>query len=90
MVARCGITDWIRPGARHETWKRFFLITPLTPRAHHTSQGKFDEKQFRNVEPVLKRIRKSIVWIFLRSSPFLTGNDNFAVCWLQVQLINNV
>ena len=31
VVARCGITDWIRPRAGHETWKRFFLITPQHP-----------------------------------------------------------
>ena len=30
------------------------------------------------------------VRIFRRSSPFLTVPDNLAVCWLQVQLINNV
>ena len=30
------------------------------------------------------------VRIFRRSSPFLTLLDNLAVCWLQVQLINNV
>ena len=53
VVARCGITDWIRPGAEHETWKRFFLITPQHPESSHNS-GEFDEKQFRNVEPALK------------------------------------